>query len=426
VRGKILADLRIGAELLKAKVLKANYPFCCVGYQLTGKGFILTSEEKDELAIKDKIPQGEIFHPLLTAKHITQKPRGLWAIDLYGRSLESIRKDFPMTYQRVLMLVKPKRDANPRPSVRDRWWIYGEARSTFRPALAGLKRAIVTPLTAKHRPFVFCDANTVADSTTVLFALDDAFHLGVLSSKIHVIFSLAPGARLGVGNDPRYIKTDCFDPFPFPLCGEPERERIRKLAEDLDAHRKRVQAQHSLTLTGLYNVLEKLRTGEPLTAKEKLVHDKGLVSVLKQLHDDLDAAVFAAYGWPDILTDAEILDRLVALNAECAAEETRGVIHWLRPDYQGAQNEMAMGERRTAKKAKAAPAKRKGKAAWPKSLPERVQAVETALHAAAAPIAPEDLAKQFARAKPTDVLEILKTLETLGRARKAGEGKFRT
>ena len=34
------------------------------------------------------------------------------------------------------------------------------------------------------------------------------------------------------------------------------------------------------------------------------------------------------------LTDAEILERLVALNAERAAEEARGVIHWLRPEYQ--------------------------------------------------------------------------------------------
>ena len=111
-------------------------------------------------------------------------------------------------------------------------------------------------------------------------------------------------------------------------------ERIRKLAEELDAHRKRVQAQHGLTLTGLYNVLEKLRASEPLTDKEKLIHDKGLVSVLKQLHDDLDSAVFAAYGWPATLTDAEILEHLVALNADRAAEEKRGIIHWLRPDYQ--------------------------------------------------------------------------------------------
>jgi hypothetical protein len=36
----------------------------------------------------------------------------------------------------------------------------------------------------------------------------------------------------------------------------------------------------------------------PLTARDKKVHEQGLVSVLKQVHDDLDAAVANAYGWP--------------------------------------------------------------------------------------------------------------------------------
>lgn len=58
------------------------------------------------------------------------------------------------------------------------------------------------------------------------------------------------------------------------------------------------------------------------------------MSVLKQIHDELDAAVFDAYGWPVTLTDEEILERLVALNAERAAEEARGLIRWLRPDFQ--------------------------------------------------------------------------------------------
>ena len=111
----------------------------------------------------------------------------------------------------------------------------------------------------------------------------------------------------------------------------------------------------------MYNVLEKLRSGEPLTAKERVIHEHGLVSVLRQLHDDLDAAVLDAYGWSDLLPllrvahgndtpaegqtrddakrafDEAILERLVALNAERAAEEARGQIRWLRPDFQNPQ-----------------------------------------------------------------------------------------
>src|SRR5690606_30303818 len=114
-------------------------------------------------------------------------------------------------------------------------------------------------------------------------------------------------------------------------------------------HRKRQQARHpTLTLTEMYNVLERLRALEaadvnlqspnlqspPLTAKERAIHDHGLVAVLKQIHDELDAAVAEAYGWPADLPDGEILQRLVDLNARRAAEEAAGVIRWLRPDYQ--------------------------------------------------------------------------------------------
>jgi hypothetical protein len=104
----------------------------------------------------------------------------------------------------------------------------------------------------------------------VVVALDDAYFLGVLSSYIHVMWSLAAGGRLGVGNDPRYNKTRCFETFPFPDATDVQKAAIRELAEQLDAHRKRQQALHPrLTLTDMYNVLEKLRAGEPLTAKEK-------------------------------------------------------------------------------------------------------------------------------------------------------------
>ena len=78
-------------------------------------------------------------------------------------------------------------------------------------------------------------------------------------------------------------------------------DRIRELAEQLDAHRKASQAAHeAVTPTGLYNVLEKLRRGEALNAIDKTLHEQGLFNVLQSLHDELDAAVLQAYGWTDL------------------------------------------------------------------------------------------------------------------------------
>ena len=130
----------------------------------------------------------------------------------------------------------------------------------------------------------------------------------------------------------------------------------------------------------MYNVLEKLRSGETLTDKERTIHEQGLVSVLKQIHDELDAAVFDAYGWPVTLTDEEILERLVALNAERAAEEARGLIRWLRPDFQNRsqQTQQAIDIEESSDEEAATtqpPAKAKESAKklpLPKKLPEQV------------------------------------------------------
>jgi len=422
-RGEISADLTTGVNVTVTNELKSNEGLANRGFCIFGSGFIVKPDEAKGLGLGKIRGLEKYIRPYLNGRDLTNTPRDVMVIDLFGMSADEVRENFPATYQHVLTHVKPERDENPRASRRINWWIFGEPNKQLREMVNGLKRFVVTVETSKYRIFTFFNADVAPDNKLVVIALDDAFFLGVLSSRIHVVYSLAAGGWIGYGNDPVYVKSRCFDPFPFPLCGEKEKARIRELAEALDAHRKQVQAKHGLTLTGLYNVLEKIRAGATLTEKEKFVHDRGLVSTLKSLHDDLDAAVSAAYGWPASLTDAEILERLVALNAERAAEEARGVIHWLRPEYQAKGQQEIILETKPAKKpkAKAAPAKHKGKAAWPKTLPERMHAVETALHAAAAPIAPADLAKQFARAKPADVAEILKTLETFGRARKAGE-----
>jgi hypothetical protein len=159
--------------------------------------------------------------------------------------------------------------------------------------------------------------------------------LSILSSKHHVLWATRAGGWLGIGNDPRYTKTTTFDPFPFPEISDAIRDCLRDLGEELDATRKTVQAEHpDLTLTGLYNVLEKIRAGTQLDAKDESVKDRGRVLILKDLHDQIDRATADAYGWPHDLSDEQILERLVALNAERAAEEAAGHVRWLRPDYQ--------------------------------------------------------------------------------------------
>lgn len=197
--------------------------------------------------------------------------------------------------------------------------------------------------------------------------------------------------------------------------------RIRELGERLDAHRKKQQSLHpDLTLTGMYNVLEKLRSGEPLTAKEKTIHEQGLVSVLKQIHDDLDAAVFDAYRWPHDLTDEQILERLVALNAERAEEEQRGLIRWLRPELQNPSGEIVYARPRGVETRMSVERETTARE-WPKQLTEQVHAVRRAI-ADAGIVTPAQIARAFRCASAQRVAEICESLTAMGRLRKIRDG----
>jgi hypothetical protein len=307
--GLIRADLTVGANVVGAVPLRANSDLSCPGVKLHGSGFIVTREQASRLGLGETPGLERHIREYRNGRDLTDRPRGVLVIDLFDLPLEEVRERFPAVYQWLYDRGKPERDAKATygPDAAQyaaKWWLFGKPRGTFRPALAGLPRYIATVETSKHRFFVFLDAAILPDNMLVNVAVDDAHFLGVLSSRIHVCWALATGGRLGVGNDPRYNKTRCFETFPFPACTDAQKQRIRDLGEQLDEHRKRQQAVHpKLTLTGMYNVLEKLRKGEPLTSKDKAIHEAGLVGVLKQIHDELDAAVADAYGWPVDLSD---------------------------------------------------------------------------------------------------------------------------
>ena len=370
------------------------------------------------------------------------------------------------------------------PKFRELWWQFGAPRPQMRNATDDLGRYIVTGRTAKVRLFQFLDSGSVVESNAIVVASDDAFVLGVLSSAMHTAWAFWTGATLE--DRPHYTNSTVFEPFPFPSTGGQQRDRIRLLAEQLDAHRKRQQAAYpDLTLTGMYNVLDKLRSGEPLTAKERVIHEQGLVSVLRQLHDDLDAAVLDAYGWSDLLPllriamgmdarvpraqdaqerlhgndapadgqtrddakrafDEAILERLVALNAERAAEEARGHIRWLRPEFQNPQHarpdapadampeqgdafahaDTDTGDDSPSPLAGEGGAQRRERGTpdkpipWPKDTVAQVRAVADVLAASPAPLSVDDIAARFTARGPWKkrLPQLLDMLVALGRA----------
>ncbi len=361
------------------------------------------------------------IRPYLNGKDLTGRSRGLMVVDLFGLTEAEARQRFPAVFQHLLLHVKPERDQNARDTYRKAWWVFGEPRGDIRPALHGLPRYIATVATSKHRLFTFLDASIVSDDALICIATADAFHLGVLSSRIHTTWAPAAGGWLGFGNDARYNKTRCFDPFPFPAATAPQAAEIAALAEELDMVRKvRMAAHPYLTLTGLYNVLTAIRAGQPLTDADRDTLDAGHVEVLRHVHDRMDTAVAAAYGWPADLSAAAIVERVVALNRERKAEEAAGQVRWLRPAYQ-APAEMAQA----ARKEQLAMAMDADAAlpAWPKAVGAQYMALRAAL-ARTGRAGPADLAQQFRGVRAAKLAPMLKALAALGQAREAGSGRY--
>ena len=422
-RGTIGADFRIGADLTSATALDSNNNLCCVGMKTIGAGFVVSATERQRLLSIDGHSLEPLIRPYLNGRDLTERSREVFVIDFYGRTEKEVLDEFPATYQHLLVTVKPEREQNRNAQFKREWWIIGHPRGLFRQFTATLPRYVATLETAKHRIFTFLDSGIAPDSALVTIGLSDAYYLGILSSRVHVVWVLATGGTLE--SRPRYNKTRCFDPFPFPAdVPEPIKTRIRTEAEALDALRKKVLAEYAdLTLTGLYNVLEALRGRRALTDKERDVHDRGLVTLIRQHHDAIDASVAEAYGWPANLSDEDILTRLVALNKARADEEAKGLIRWLRPEFQASgatapqiNATLDLGHAPAAAAATIIP--------WPTTLAEQVSAVAAILAAGCAPQHPRDIARAFDGKRAASVTPVLDALAAIGQARRLADGRY--
>ncbi len=419
--GVIGADLTIGADVTRSKPLRANEHLSWNGVMLAAKGFRLSAHEIAQAG--ESTHSSPLVRRFLHGSDLTERFHGEYVIDTYGMTEDEVRRDHPQIYQQLISRVLPQRKVARDRTFHERWWLFGRNRPALRAAVAGVTRYLGTTETAKYRLFSFISSGTLPDHMIVAIALDDAFFLGVLSARFHQLWSLAAGGTLE--DRPRYNSSLIFHNFPFPDAAEAQKAVIRHLAEELDVLRKDVIAKRDfLTMTKLYNVREKLVTGEPLTDNEKIIYEEGRVGVIHELHNRIDAAVADAYGWPADLSDQEILARLVALNKERAAEEAQGLVRWLRPEYQIGRVAVKAG----AEQIEADLERPIVLPSLPKAPDDLAAELLVALRAEGRPVQPDAIANRFSDARgkrARDRIEqTLRVLSVAGSVQKTEQGWF--
>lgn len=358
----IHADLTAGGgqDLTQAKPLKENANLGFQGPEKNGSFDIAGELARQWLPLPN--PNGrsnsEVLKPRWNGIDLVRRPQDIWVIDYGVSTTENEASLFEFPFQHVFTFVKPERDNNQDQNRKKYWWRFGRVGEDVRNALEGLSRYIATPEVAKHRIFVWMDSAILPDKKLIVIAKSDDATFGVLHSRFHTLWALAVGSWHGVGNDPRYTPTTCFETFPFPAGFSPSSPTLLPQGEgsnspspsgrgvgvrEISAVRENIAtaAQHLDQLRNQWlnppEWVDWVRTPEEEKAgyPARPVAKPGFEADLKKrtltnlynarpawldnTHMTLDAAVAAAYGWNDYtpeMPDEEILRRLLKLNLE--------------------------------------------------------------------------------------------------------------
>jgi type II restriction/modification system DNA methylase subunit YeeA len=313
----INSDLSNTANIASAFPLRENSSLSFIGTQKTG-AFDLTSEQA-KIMISSANPNGrssrEIIKPWINALDIVREPRKMWIIDFGTNMTLEEAAQYEMPFEYIKKHVKPFRDTVRRKNHREKWWLFGETRTGMRQAIYSLPRFIVTPMVSKYRIFAWVNAGTIPENLLVVIARSDDYFFGMLHSSIHEAWSRQLGTQLREAESgQRYTPTSTFEtfPFPWPPGHEPQDDlRVHAIAQ---AAKELVEMRDRwLNAEGLPEAERKKRTLTNLYNARP--------TWLDLAHKKLDAAVFAAYGWPHDLSDEQILERLLALNLARAGKQ---------------------------------------------------------------------------------------------------------
>jgi hypothetical protein len=328
--------------------LKTNYELSFQGSIPLGTGFVLQSDEAQTLLEQNKRNE-EVIFPYLVGQELNIHPAhepSQWIINFHDWPLDResspadytgpVVVDYPECYKIIRERVYPERTRRDetgnfvlRKPLPQKWWIYGDKRPELYAKLKSLKWALAIATQAtKYVAFGRVSKKMVYSNAIAIIATDSYAIAGVLFSSIHENWArrYASYNLLLL----RYSPSDVFDTFPLPLLSV-ALERQGKAYHDLLA---KIMIDRGEGLTKTYN-----RFHDPSENSEDIAR-------LRALHEEMDQAVAAAYGWSDLdlghgfhatkqgerYTLSEparhiVLDRLLALNHQRYDEEVKAGLH---------------------------------------------------------------------------------------------------
>ncbi len=280
-------------------------------------------------------PNSDVIKKFLTVPDITARPSDLWLIDMYGLNQEQASLyEAPFAYLKKKLFVARKTNSEARTA--KRWWLFRRSGQEFREKAKHLESIIVTPLVSKYRLFEIVQNKYLADTRVVSIFRSDFVCFGVLNSRFHEAWSLAKCQYHGVGNDPVYNHETTLETFPFPSGLEPNRnppdydnphmqavanaaKRLNELRENWLNPPDRVKRVPEV-VPGYPDRILPISDAAAAVLKKRTLTNlyNERPTWLQMAHAELDAAVAAAYGWPQNITDHEVLEKLLALNHERA------------------------------------------------------------------------------------------------------------
>ncbi|WP_281157558.1 DNA methyltransferase [Streptomyces sp. HYC2] len=327
----ISPTLRPGFDVRQARDLQANVkPQICFQGQTPGvtKGFVIDRTVRRDL-MRDPAAR-EVIHPFLGGREMLRDTSiARWVIDVPDPDLLKAETRYPILMRHLASSVLEEREkaatkekdrnekatkANPKAKLNKhhanflaKWWNLSYRRSDMLDAVSHLDRYLATSRVASvNRPtvFSFVDSEIRPSDSMTVFALDDDYSFGVLSSEFHSAWVRARCSYLK--GDPRYTSTTVWASFPWPQS--PSKEQVRDVVG--------VAAQ-ILELRQTY-----LDQGVPLERQYASLLRPGR-NELKNLHEKLTEAVRMAYGFTK---SDDYLDQLFALNRNLSEseEEVRG------------------------------------------------------------------------------------------------------